>query len=197
MKRSEETEKKFLKAGIELFARKGYHGTTINDIARKVGLTKGALYGHFPEKGDLLLRIIQEYRIQFLHKMMSAVDGCEGNALDKLHRAISFNAAFGAENIDMIAFLSSLTWELKADVDFEPALKGIYREYQKFISGIIRQGIKQGLFKKELDPDLVALIFIGTHDGIIHQWILNRDQIDGELYIRNYRKILMNGLIKE
>lgn len=194
MKRSEKTERKLLKAALELFARKGYHGTTINDIARKVGFTKGALYGHFPRKGDLLFRIIEEYKTQFLDEMMRAVNACDGNALDKLHRAISFNAKFGADNPDLPAFLATLTAELKADVDFEPTLKSVYREYQSFISGLIKMGMRQGVFKKGIDPDLAALNFIATYDGILHQWILNRYHIDGEEYIRTFRKIFVDGI---
>jgi AcrR family transcriptional regulator len=196
LKRSAETEAKFLTAGLELFARKGYHGTTINEIALKVGLTKGALYGHFRQKEDLLFRIIEEYKTCFLGELKQAVNAQEGNALDKLHRAISFNAKFGAENPDLPAFLATLTAELKADVDFEPCLKSVYREYQKFISELIEQGIRQRLFKKEIAPDLAALIFIATHDGILHQWMLNRYHIDGQQYIRTFRKIFLSGLVQ-
>ena len=194
---SKETISNIVQSALWLFVRKGYHATSIEEIMAKVGLTKGAFYAHFGTKGELLFRIIDLYKVGFMEELMKEIEKCEGNALDKMHRIISFNAGFGAENQDMISFLSSLHAELNADVDFEPALKGVYREYQKFISGVIRQGIKQDLFNKELDPDLVALIFIGIHDGIIHQWILNRDQIDGELYIRNFRKLFTNGLLNE
>jgi len=180
---------------VELFARKGYHGTSTNEIAHKTGLTKGAIYGHFPEKGELLFRIIQEYKSRFLDELIRAVDGCEGNALDKLHCAISFNAAFGAEHPDLPAFLTTLTAELKADVNFEPALKSVYREYKEFIAKLIKHGIRQGVFTRDIDPELAAMIFIATQDGILHQWILNRNYIDGEEYIRNFRRIFLKGLV--
>jgi len=196
VKKSVETEKKIIQAALELFVRKGYHGTSISDIMVKVGLTKGALYAHFKTKGELIFRIIEQYKTKFLYEMMRNVTNHGGNALDKLHQAFSFNARFGAENPELPIFLNSLTSELKTDVDFEPALKSVYREYQKFISDLIRQGSQQGLFKKELDPDLTALTFIATYDGILHQWLLNRYHIDGQLYIRTFRKIFVHGLAK-
>ena len=194
MKRSQETEQKILRSALGLFVRRGYHGTSIKNITQKVGLTKGALYAHFSSKGELLLRIIEEYKHNFLDEMMRAVTEYEGDAAQKLHRAISFNSKFALENRDLCIFLTFLTTELNADVDFEPPLRNVYQEYQKFISQLIQRGINQGLFKKELDPDLTALTFIAFHDGVLNQWVLNRSFIDGEQYVKTFRTVFMEGI---
>jgi AcrR family transcriptional regulator len=194
MKRSKETEEKIIRAALKLFVRKGYHGTSINDITQKIGLTKGALYSHFSSKGELLLRIIDEYRHHFLDQMMRAVTEYQGDAIEKLHHAITFNSKFALENQDLCIFLTFLTTELNADVDFEPPLRNVYREYQKFISQLIQRGIHQGLLKKDLDPDLTALTYIALHDGVLHQWVLNRSYIDGEQYVETFRTVFMEGL---
>ena len=196
MKRSEETERRILQAAFELFVRKGYHGTSINDIMHKVGLTKGALYAHFTSKGELLLKIIEEFKIHFIDKMILTIEAFNGDAIGKLHRTISFSSKFALQNQDLCVFLTYLTTELKADVDFEPALKDVYRKYQKFIGDLIRQGINQGQFKRVLDPDLVALTFMALHDGVLHQWVLNRKHIDGEQYVRTFRRIFLSGLLQ-
>lgn len=51
--RSERTRERLLRAGAELFNRKGYANATLGDIARAAGVTKGALYFHFSSKEDL------------------------------------------------------------------------------------------------------------------------------------------------
>ena len=180
-----------------IFVRKGYHGTSVEEITRKVCVTKGALYAHFTSKGELLLRIIDEFKSRFIGGMSDAVHECQGDALDKIHRVISFNSRFALENQDLCVFLTFLTTELNADVDFEPALKGTYREYLKIMSEIIRQGIRQGLFKKDLDPDVAALTFMALHDGVLHQWVLNRHHLDGTLYVRTFREIFLHVLVSE
>ncbi|MBI4962099.1 MAG: TetR/AcrR family transcriptional regulator [Desulfomonile tiedjei] len=196
MKRIINTEQKIIQAALQIFVRKGYHGTSIGDITRKVGLTKGALYSHFSGKGELLLRIIDEYKSRFIGGMIEELERCSGNALDRIHRVFSFNSRFALENQDLCVFLTFLTTELNADVDFEPALKSVYVEYRKVISEVVRQGIRQGIFKKELDPEIAALTFIALHDGALHQWVLNRNSLDGELYVRTYREIFLHGLVK-
>lgn len=197
MKRSNATERKIIDAAIELFVRKGYHGTSINDVMHKVGLTKGAFYAHFTSKGDLLLRIIDEFKVRFIDEMIRTVTESEGNTIDKLYLTFNFNSKFAYEHQNLCVFLTFLTTELNADVDFEPALKSVYQEYQKFISELIRQGINQGLLKKNLDPNLAALAFMALHDGVLHQWVLNRNYIDGVQYARTFRDIFLDGLRKE
>jgi AcrR family transcriptional regulator len=197
MKRSVETEFKIIQAALESFVRKGYHGTSIHEITKKIGLSKGALYSHFSSKGELLLRIIDEFKSKFIGGMVEALEQFEGDALDKIHRVITFNSRFVVENQYLCVFLTFLTTELNADVDFEPALKATYMEYKKIISEIIRQGIRQGLFKKGLDPEVTALTFMALHDGVLHQWVLNRYHLDGVVYVRTFREIFLHGLVKE
>jgi AcrR family transcriptional regulator len=194
MNRRNKTEKRIVRGAIELFARKGYHGTSVHEITQKAKLTKGSLYSHFNGKGELLLRIIEEYENRYIGPMIRAVEECSGDAIEKLHRAISYSSKFAVKNLDLCVFLSFLTAELKADVDFQPALRRVYLKYQKFISGLIELGKRQGLIKRELDPDLAALVFMATHEGVLHQWVLNRDYVDGTQYVRTFRAMLMEGL---
>ena len=189
------TEEKILKVALGLFVRQGFHGTSIHDIMTKVNMTKGAFYSHFPSKGDLFLRLINEFKIHILDKMIDDVNDFEGNALEKIQRVITLQSKNAAENTYLCIFLTFLTTELNTDVDYEPALRSIYLEYQKFIGGLIKQGIKQGVFKKELNPELAALTFIALHDGVLHQWMLNRQYIDSGEFVRTFRNIFLSGLV--
>jgi TetR/AcrR family transcriptional regulator, cholesterol catabolism regulator len=192
-----ETQEKIIQAALELFVRKGYHGTSIADIVNKVGLTKGSLYAHFKGKGEVLLRIIDGHKTRYIDEMIRFVNEGGGDALDKLHRCITFSAQFASEHQNLCGFLLYLTTELKADIDFEPMLKAVNRDYRRFFSGIIRQGISQGVMDKKTDPDIAALTFMALHGGVLHQWVLNRNLIDPEEYVRTLRKIFIYGLASD
>ena len=196
MKRSQETEKRIIEAALALFVRKGYHGTSINEITQKINLTKGALYSHFDSKGALLLRIIDEFKVKYVDELTKAGKNCRGNALDKFHCMISFGARFALNNVDLSVFLTFLSTELKADVDFEPALKGVYSEFHKYVADLIRHGIRQGLFREDLSPDLQGTVYLALHDGILHQWTINRDHLDGVQYMRAFRRMFFYGVVK-
>lgn len=196
MGQKRDTENRIIQAALTLFVKKGYHGTSINDITQKVGVTKGALYSHFSGKKELLIRIADEYEVLFIDSLIEAVSRFEGNPLDKLYKAFRFASRFALENQSLCVFLTFMSIELKADMDIEPILKRNYRKYQKFLSGIVSDGIRQNLFKGTLDPDLVALSFIATHDGVLNHWILNQNQLDGDFFARTFREIFIQGLLE-
>lgn len=193
MKIRKETGERIIQAALELFVRYGYHGTSINQITQKIGLSKGALYSHFSSKGELLLQIIEKFDSQYIEKLIKTVSDYEGNALEKLNSAIDFSSKYALENPNLCFFLTFLTMELNANVDFQPALKRVYRKYEKLISDVIKHGISQGLIKKSIDPDMGALIFMAIHDGVLHQWYLNRFYVDGRNYVKTFRTIFMEG----
>ena len=199
MKRAdgEETQEKIIQAALDLFVRKGYHATSIADIMDKVGLTKGSLYAHFKSKGEIMLLIVERFRERGTDEMVPFVNKSEGDALDKLHRLITFSARMVSEHENLCVFLTFLSIELKGDIDFEPMLKTVYRGFQRFLSGIIRQGISQGVVNRRTDPDLAALAFMALHDGVLHQWALNRDMIDPERYVSTFRRIFLYGLASD
>lgn len=56
--KTEETKRKIIDAGLHLFARQGYHKTTVQDLAGYIGMTSGALFHHFSSKKEILYRVI-------------------------------------------------------------------------------------------------------------------------------------------
>lgn len=194
MRQREQTKEKIIQAALELFVRQGYHGTSINDITQKVRVTKAAFYSHFDSKGQLLLRIISEYESRYIDHLIRAVADHASDPIGKLHRAISFSAEFAVKNPDLCLFLDHLTTELNTDADFLPPLKKVYDKYRQFLRGIIAEGVQQGLINKEYDPELTALTLMAIHQGVLYQWSLHRYQLNGRKYVKNYRRVIMNGL---
>jgi AcrR family transcriptional regulator len=195
MKKGKRTEKKIIETAIDLFVRNGYHGTPLQAITDKVGLSKGAFYSHFESKADLLHKILDKFKTEYLDEMMRNVTDYDGDAVSKIHRLISFNAKFGDKNIGLLLFLAFLSHELNADSDFELGLRNLYREYQKFISDLIRQGIKEKLFQQDLDPDLAALTFLAVNDGFLHHYVMNRYHLDGVQFARMLRRVFLKGIM--
>lgn len=79
---------------------------------------------------------------------------------------------------------------------FEFTLKTLCQEQRKLISGVIESGIRQGLFKQDLDPNLAALTFMALNDGILQHWVLNANYLDGRQYVRTMRSIFFEGIMR-
>lgn len=181
---------------MKLFLEKGYHGTSIDDITQAAGLTKGALYWHFKSKEDLLERIIEEFKRHSLEGMIHEVEGIKGGSLDKFTKMFRYNAAFAYYNRELCVSFTTLAAELVgAHHGIESKIRRIYKKYQNFLSDLILQGQKEKIFKKDLDPEVMALIIIAFHDGVLLQWSMNRDRVDGEVYARTFQEIVFHGLM--
>lgn len=191
-----DTANRILIQAMRIFLEKGYHGTSIDDITRAAGLTKGALYWHFSSKEDLLKRIVEEFERRFLNGLIQAVKDAQGDILDKMEKFFRYNAAFSYYNRELCVSFTTLAAELVgAHHGTEPEFKRIYKKYQKFLSNLILQGKTEKIFKKEIDPDLAALIIIAFHDGILIRWFMNRSEMDGEAYVNTFKKIMLEGLM--
>ena len=194
--RSQETANRILYQAMRIFLEKGYHGTSIDDITRAAKLTKGALYWHFHSKEDLLKRIIEEYERRFLDGMIQAVNEVKGTILDKIERYFRYNAAFAYYNRELCVSFDTLAAELVgAHHGIEAEFRRIYKKYQNFLSNLMVQGKKERFFKKEIDENLSALVIIAFHVGILFQWSMNKDEIDGKAYVNMFKKIMLQGLM--
>jgi AcrR family transcriptional regulator len=190
------TEERILHHSMRLFLEKGYHGTSIDEITRSADLTKGAFYWHFRSKEDLLRKIIKEYETRFLGGLFRTVEKVEGGIFDKFEKYVRYNAAFAYHNRELCVSFDTLAAELiGAHHRIEIEFRRVYKKYQKFLSNLIVQGKKEKVFKKEIDEKLASLVIIAFHGGILIQWSMNRDKIDGETYVNTFKNIMLNGLM--
>jgi AcrR family transcriptional regulator len=72
--RKHATRTRLLEAAARVYAREGFDGATLDDVAREAGLTKGALYGHFGSKGNLLVALIEEHLAQEIATQVALFD---------------------------------------------------------------------------------------------------------------------------
>ena len=190
------TDQRILHEAIRLFLERGFHGTTIEEITQAAGITKGALYWHYKSKEDLLRRIFWEFEKKFLDGMIQAVREVDGGPLDKFDKMFRYTAAFAYYHRELCVSFTSLAGELVgAHHRIESEIRRIYKKYRKFLSQLILQVKGKGIFKKELDTKLTAMIIMAFHDGILLQWSMNRDEIDGRAFVKTYREVLLKGLM--
>lgn len=193
--RSEQTISRIMDAAAWLFVTQGYHGTSISAIAEAVGLTKGALYSHFKGKADLLFALIKLFETDFLDELIKAVESAPGNAMDKLHRFVSFSSEFAENNRALCVLLTTLSAEFSGEAnEFASELRRIYFKYARFLMRLAEKGKAQGVFDAGLDSHSLAYTIIAIHDGVLLQWHRSRDLLEGPLFVRTFRRVLVQGV---
>ncbi|USK35829.1 TetR/AcrR family transcriptional regulator [Bacillus sp. F19] len=82
-KQSEDTINKLIQAGIELFSKQGYSSTSVNQIVKHAGYSKGAFYAHFSTKEEFMLKLIKEGIDFYFEDLKEALNQKDGDLLNK------------------------------------------------------------------------------------------------------------------
>jgi AcrR family transcriptional regulator len=191
-RRSEDTVRKVLNAAIGLFIKEGYHGASISNIADATGLTKGAIYFHFKSKDALMAAILEEFEKLYLDRMIAEVEVKQGNAIDKIKHYLKFTLNFFPRQLNLC--FTHLATELYAGGKKPDGIEKIYKRYHDFIAKILEMGRQEGTFRKEIDPDILALNLIGALEGNLIQWKFNMRKYRGDSFARSFIKFYLHGI---
>lgn len=143
----------------KLFEAKGYHETSVDDIAKAAGLTKGGLYYHISSKEDLLFLIQEDLLSTIIAGMKKALAG-KKTATEKLRTLICTYLDQQGANREKIAILF---YEEKVQMPEDKAerIRQKRRGYISFIREIVQDGIKSGEFRQDLDSQIAAYGILG------------------------------------
>ncbi len=156
----------------EVFAEKGFHETTIAQIAQIAKIAEGSIYHYFENKEDLLFSIPEERMENFFSGLREHLRGIKG-ALNKLRKLIWCHLKFYEKNKD---YTQILLLELRRNPRFNQSKAyGMIREYSKIILQVIEEGKKEKAIRKEIDPYILRDIILGTIEHFaIRGFILGR-----------------------
>lgn len=142
----------------KLFAQKGYHGTSIGDIAEAMGVQKASLYSHIASKEDLLWETLQEGAAAF----HAALDGIPEDLppADKIRAALRGHLRVVAEQLD-VATVFVQEWRY-----LEGARRDEFvserRRYEERIRELLREGRDLGDLRSDLDDGAAALLLLSA-----------------------------------
>lgn len=186
-----------LASALQLFIRKGYRSTTVEQIATACSLTKGAVYFYFPNKAAVLFALFDEIEDLMINKMAARVAHAGPSMEDKLVALINSQSQMGLENTErMLLFILMLLEFNGADDDVETRVKAIYKRYYKAIEKIIRQGKIKGEFRSDVDVKSMSGIMMAINNGAMMEWYCRSGEHSGRELARAGRVIALSGVLK-
>jgi len=169
------TKSRITNGAGDLFVRSGFHGTSMRDVADRVGLRASSLYRHVKSKQELLLRVLERLMDEALEGARTAIA-----ASDEPHQCVRrlVRANIGLARPNETALLQSELKNLAPNYRRQIIRK--QDEYRRLWLAVLDQGIEQGLFKIE-DPKLAFFAVIGALNYVEH-WFnpsgrLSRDEV--------------------
>jgi AcrR family transcriptional regulator len=155
-----------VRAAGRLFADRGYHGTSMRDLGKEVGLLGSSLYSHVSSKQDLLVEVVEEGARLFEQSAERALTA-EGTATDRLHALIAGHVDVVIDNIEVArTFLNEAR---VLDAAHRARIVEARDHYEEAFRGVIREGTGDGSFSTDVDPK-TASIFILSILNAIERW---------------------------
>lgn len=196
----DKTEKKnqIISAAVRVFARKGFSESTISEIAAAAGIGKGTVYEYFENKDEIIhdaFRFFlssQEFDLEeiLLSKVL---------AKEKLLRVLDlFLELAGVESRELIELMFIFWSEGIKSKDGKGMLTDemnrYYHSYREIFTDILLEGMSDGSFRKNINPGNVASIIIGALDGILFQWVLDKQNVDFAESLGSFKAIILKGI---
>ncbi len=161
-------QQEIAEAARRIIFEKGVENLTVREIAKKMGVTDGALYRHFRSKNEILDLLIEDIEDSLLCVINEAADKST-DPITKLEN-IFFSHLNYAEKRKGITFI--LMASLK-DKKMQRKMFGVISKYLNLIKSILRQGIDEGVFRIDIQLDSVSITFLGMIQGMVSVWGLS------------------------
>ena len=160
------THKKILMAATELFARQGYHKTTITDIAQAVNLTSGAVFHHFPSK-EALLEAVVDWLARGIDIYSDHLNRADKGSLAVAQGVVDIMCEHFRRQPEATICLAALATEFAGSRDpMEKRLKEVYQDFIEAFSRVLQN------HPKVTDSRAAATALIGAVQGIAVQGLL-------------------------
>lgn len=197
----QEKKNQIVLAAIETFVLKGFEKTTINEIAQAAGIGKGTIYEYFKSKEEVI-HFAFKYFMNVMAIDFEQILLAEISARDKLEQILRAVADFVNPVTEPFLRLMFNFWgEAMRATDsknlFLNDLHKYYISYKSIFADIIIEGMGDGSFKKNINPEAFAGIIVGMLDGLMVQWILHKEGIDIQETMATLISTIFRGILNE
>jgi len=177
-----------LEVAVKLFNERGYDGTSMEDLSRKLGISKSAIYHHVPSKEELL-RLAVAQALDGLFAVAHDADLIEGRAIDRLEHLVRGSVAVLVEQLPFVTLLLRVRGNTKA----ERAALARRREFDQIVTELVKQAELEGDVRPDIDPAVTSRLLFGMVNSLT-EWYRPRRGSTGADLADAVCKIAFDGL---
>ncbi|OIP45750.1 MAG: TetR family transcriptional regulator [Desulfobacterales bacterium CG2_30_60_27] len=166
--RTADKHRKIIQAAIHVFAKKGFFNARISDIAKAAKVADGTIYLYFNNKYDILISLFEEE----IGNLIEQVTGALQTITDPRKKL----EIFALHHLGLVEENRELAEVLQVEIRQSNIFQNGYRnqkfaEYLDIIFAIIQEGQEQGLFRTDVNLNLMKRIYFGALDESSRLWI--------------------------
>ena len=171
-----------------LFAERGYHGTSMADLAEAMGVQKGSLYSLTGSKQDLLVAVTRDGGAAF-HAALDGVPENDAAPLERVRLALRAHLAVVAAQVDA-ATVFTREWRF-LDEPERGAFRAERRRYEERWADLLREAAERGALRSDLDVQAAVLLVLSAANWA-YTWI--RPGADTDALADRFFAILLDGV---
>jgi AcrR family transcriptional regulator len=161
-----------LDIAVQLFNEQGYDATSVADLAKRLGLTKSALYHHFDSKDQLLSQAL-DVALSGLEEVLADAKRAEGSSSDQL-RAVLRGAV--EVLIERLAYVTLLL-RVRGNSPVEVAALERRRIFDHRVAGLVEEAQREGLVRDDIDAAVATRLIFGMVNSVV-EWYRPDGPID-------------------
>jgi len=150
-------------AASELIFQQGFNETSMNQIARKMGIGKSTIYDYFSSKDEIILLLLDEPLGEVRSRAEEIITG-PGSVTERISKILEMHLGVLLRDKAFIFKLSFESQRLPLDVQARHEVKR--QVYQELLRGLVQEGIDDGIFR-QVDPDIAVKILLSTLSSVI------------------------------
>ncbi len=183
------TKEKIIRIAADIIVKEGLKKFTAKNIASRLGMTDAAIFKHFATMDDIILSIINNY--VYRCSQSAEVGISKGKDIEDKLRQVLLSHIKVLEDTKGAVPILCFDFSRSNNQKFTNILHSFVKEYKNTLSQLFKEGQEKGIIKKDLDPEELAMFFLGSIQAkvfakIIEQGegpiIKNPDQFINELF---------------
>lgn len=190
--RRAEREDQLLEAALHLFKEKGYHNTSMQDLADALDMQKGSLYYYIDSKEELLRHLL-ERATSFLALQIDEIYASDLAPADKLRWALANHGEAMMEHLDLVAVYLQEYRNLPPE-RLQEAL-AVRKHYERVLSQIVEDGILQGDFRP-VNVKLAVFGVLGMLNWTV-EWFSPQGEFSAQDVAANLADLALHGLARQ
>jgi AcrR family transcriptional regulator len=181
-----------IKAQEEFFAH-GFSRVTTDELASALGISKKTLYQHFSSKEEIVREASLRMRNEIATTVAAIVDDPQQDFVEKLRGVMTI---IGAK----VSRMRRPFFE-----DLQKKAPELWKEMEEFrrekifsvIGGLIRQGSRKGMLRKDVNPDLFVLMFLTLVQNMINPEVLSQLPFSAAEVFRTFITVMLEGILTD
>ncbi|MFG1874962.1 TetR family transcriptional regulator [Sphaerisporangium sp. NPDC049003] len=180
-----------LAVAVKVFNERGYEATSMEDLSRRLGITKSAIYHHIASK-DELLRLAVDRALDGLFEAADEVAAMDGRAIDKLEHLVRRSVHVLVERLPFVTLLL----RVRGNTKVERQALARRRRFDHLVAELVQRAEAEGDVRPDVDPAVASRLVFGLVNSLT-EWYRPRGGMGADALADTVCKIAFDGLRRQ